>query len=137
MKIFKLENEPKIKSGFTIPEHYFNDFSEKLLFQLPEEKNNAIPLFQKRKKLILAAAAILIIGLLIPIYNQFTPNSQELDSNTLENHLTYQTDINPYDLISELEDKDITKMESKIPLKNEVIEDILTENPDLERLITE
>ena len=27
MKTFKLENKPKIESGFKIPEHYFENFS--------------------------------------------------------------------------------------------------------------
>ena len=55
----------------------------------------------------------------------------------LENHLAYQTDINQYELISELDEEDLTKMESAIQLKDETIEDILTTNSDLERLITE
>jgi hypothetical protein len=28
MKAFKLENEPKIKSGFKTPDHYFENFSK-------------------------------------------------------------------------------------------------------------
>ena len=32
MKKFKLENEPKIESGFTVPDHYFDDFSELLVY---------------------------------------------------------------------------------------------------------
>ena len=53
MKKFKLENEPKIKSGFTVPDHYFDDFSERFTAQLTEEKTLIIPLYQKRKKSIL------------------------------------------------------------------------------------
>ena len=137
MKTFKLENEPKIETGFIVPEHYFDDFSKKVLSQLPEEKNTVIPLFQRRKNILFAVAAVLVIGLLIPIYNQLSRNSEELDTTTLENHLAYQTDINQYELISELDEEDLTKMESAIQLKDETIEDILTTNSDLERLITE
>lgn len=137
MKTFKLENEPKIESGFIVPEHYFDDFSKKVLSQFPEEKSTVIPLFQRRKNLLFAVAAVLVIGMLIPIYNQLSRNSEELDTTTLENHLAYQTDINQYELISELDEEDLTKMESAIQLKDETIEDILTTNSDLERLITE
>ena len=137
MKTFKLENEPKIASGFTTPEHYFDDFSSKVMSQLPYEKTKVIPLYQSRKTLFFVAAAVLVIGLLLPIYNQFLTTPDELYATTLENHLTYQTDINSYELISELEEEDINKIQPKITLKNEAIEDILTSNPDLERLIAE
>jgi hypothetical protein len=137
MKTFKLENEPKIESGFIVPDHYFDDFSEKVLSQLPNEKNTIIPLFQRRKNLFYAVAAVLVVSLLLPIYNQFSTTSQELDATTLENHLTYQTDINPYELISELEETEINKIQPSTNLKDETIEDLLTTNPDLERLISE
>lgn len=137
MKKFKLENEPKIKSGFIVPEQYFDDFSKKVLSQLPEKNTKVIPLFQKRKTVFLAAAAVLVVGLLLPIYNQFTTNSDEIDITTLENHLTYQSNLNSYDLISELDDEDLTKLGTTIGLKDETIEDILVINSDLEKLISE
>lgn len=137
MKTFKLENEPKIESGFIVPEQYFDDFSKKVLSQLPEENTKVIPLFQKRKTVFLAAAAVLVVGLLLPIYNQFTTNSDEIDITTLENHLTYQSNLNSYDLISELDDEDLTKLGTTIGLKDETIEEILVTNSDLEKLISE
>jgi cell division protein FtsL len=137
MKTFKLENEPKIESGFIVPEQYFDDFSKKVLSQLPEENTKVIPLFQKRKTVFLAAAAVLVVGLLLSIYNQFTTNSDEIDITTLENHLTYQSNLNSYDLISELDDEDLTKLGTTIGLKDETIEEILVTNSDLEKLISE
>ncbi|MEY4432459.1 MAG: hypothetical protein RLZZ44_589 [Bacteroidota bacterium] len=137
MKQFKLENDPKMTTGFIVPDHYFDDFSKKLLLQLPEQKNNVIPIFQKRKNLFVAVAAALLISLALSVYNQLSVQSDELDSITLENHLTYQTDFNQYELISELDEKDLDKMESTIQLNDETIEAILTTNSDLERLITE
>jgi hypothetical protein len=38
MKAFKLENEPKITTGFKTPENYFDDFSVKVLQQINEEE---------------------------------------------------------------------------------------------------
>jgi preprotein translocase subunit SecF len=137
MKTFKLENEPKIESGFIVPEHYFDNFSKKVVSQLPDEKSKVIPLFQRRKNLFFAVAAVVVIALLLPIYNQFSTTSDEIDTTTLENHLTYQTDINPYELISELEETDINKIHPTTTLKEETLEDVLTANPDLERLISE
>jgi hypothetical protein len=47
MKAFKLENEPKIKSGFKTPDHYFENFSKNLMHELPE-KNRSNFSFQKK-----------------------------------------------------------------------------------------
>jgi hypothetical protein len=137
MKAFKLENEPKIESGFKTPDHYFENFSAKVMKQLPESEPKVISLFQKRKVLIMMVAAVLIIGLMIPILNTFSTKSKELDSTTLENYLTYQTSINQYDLINGLESEDISQIKTSIALEDETIEDILSVNSNAENLIIE
>jgi hypothetical protein len=85
MKTFKLENEPKIESGFKTPEHYFENFSSKIMEQLPKNEPKVISIFQKRKKIIFAVAAILVIGLMIPFYSNISTSTSELDETTLEN----------------------------------------------------
>jgi len=47
MNEFKLNNNPKIESGFKIPEHYLDDFSSKIMNQLPENKTKTIPILEK------------------------------------------------------------------------------------------
>ena len=49
MKESKLENEPKIESGFKTPDHYFENFSSKIILQLPQEEPKVISIFQKKK----------------------------------------------------------------------------------------
>jgi hypothetical protein len=137
MKKFNLENIPKTTSGFIVPDNYFEDFSKKVLSQLPDETNRVIPLYKQKSKLLMAVAAILLIGLFIPVYNQLSRPSEELDLTTLENHLSYQTNINQYDLISELDEEDLNKMGATIQLKDEIIEEHLSSNSDLERLLSE
>jgi flagellar basal body-associated protein FliL len=137
MKTFKLEDEPKIESGFKTPENYFENFSAKIMQQLPENEPKVISLFQKRKIILMAVAAILVVAMMIPIYTLFSTNSKELDESTLENYITYQSSMNQYDLISELEAEDINRIKTTIPLEDETIEDILTTNSDTERLILE
>jgi flagellar basal body-associated protein FliL len=137
MKTFKLENQPKIESGFKTPENYFENFSAKIMQQLPENEPKVISLFQKRKIILMAVAAILVVAMMIPIYTLFSTNSKELDESTLENYITYQSSMNQYDLISELEAEDINRIKTTIPLEDETIEDILTTNSDTERLILE
>jgi len=137
MKAFKLENEPKIESGFKTPDHYFDHLSAKILEQLPKNEPKVISIFQKRRMVIMMVAALLILALMIPIYTSISTNSKELDETTLENYLAYQSNLNQYDLISELETEDITKMQPVSTPEDKVIEDILTTNSDVEQLLFE
>ncbi|MFE3866587.1 hypothetical protein ACFX5E_00700 [Flavobacterium sp. LS2P90] len=137
MKAFKLENEYRIESGFKTPDHYFDHLSAKVLEQLPENEPKVISIFHRRKTVILMIAALLILALMIPIYTTVSTNSKELDETTLENYLAYQSNLNQYDLISELETEDITKMQPVYSPEDKVIEDILTTNSDVEQLLFE
>jgi hypothetical protein len=137
MKAFKLENEPKIESGFKTPDHYFENFSAKVLQQLPKEEPKVISIFQKKKIVIMMVAAILIVALMIPILNTYSTKTKELDSATLENYLTEQSNMTQYDLISELQPEDINKMKTTVVLEDKTVEDILATNSNLEHLILE
>mgnify|MGYP000420302952 FL=1 len=137
MKTFKLENEPKIESGFKIPDNYFDDFSIKMMDQLSTSEPKVISIFQKRKGLFMMAAAILILALMVPVFNNLSTTKKELDSAALENYITYQSNVNQYDLISILETEDITNMSSGIVLEDQVVEDVLSTNSNLENLILE
>ncbi|TRX37523.1 hypothetical protein [Flavobacterium restrictum] len=137
MKAFKLDNEPKLTTGFTTPEHYFENFSAKVLLQLPKEETKVIGLFQHKKRIFMAVAAVLILALMIPVYLRYSSQSPELDDVTIENYLTSsQQDMSQIDLISEIERESSTlKMTSD--LEDETVEDILVTNSNLEHLILE
>jgi hypothetical protein len=140
MKTFKLDTTPKIEPGFKTPEHYFDNFSEKVMRQIPIEKNEkpkVISLFQKRKTIILMVAAVFVIALMLPVLYTSSINSKELDDTTLENYLSYQSSINQYDLINGLEMEDINNIETTVALEDDAIEDILSANSNLEQLIIE
>ncbi|MFV8361117.1 hypothetical protein [Flavobacterium sp. LS1P3] len=137
MKTFKLENEPKIKTGFKTPDHYFENFSIKMMEQLPKNEPKVISIFQKRKTLIMMAAAILVLALMIPILSPSSTNTKELDAAALENYITYQSNVNQYDLISVLETDDINNIKTGIVLEDDAIEDHLSTNSNLENLILE
>jgi preprotein translocase subunit SecF len=134
MKTFKLEDEPKIKSGFKEPEHYFDDFSTKVLRRVNEVK--VIPFYKRKKSIAFLVAAILIMGLMIPLVNTYNA-SKELDEATLETYLSYESNLNQYDLIRELDNSDIQQINKNIALEEETLEDILTSNPNIENLISE
>ncbi|MFV8354006.1 hypothetical protein [Flavobacterium sp.] len=137
MKTFKVENEPKIETGFITPEHYFENFSIKMMEQLPNNEPKVISIFQKRKNIFMLVAAVLVLALMIPILNYSTENSKDLDAVALENYITYQSNVNQYDLISVLESEDINTINSGIVLEDDAIEDHLSTNSNLENLILE
>ncbi|MFH7013979.1 hypothetical protein ACHRV5_19140 [Flavobacterium sp. FlaQc-52] len=137
MKAFKLENEPKITTGFKTPENYFNDFSAKVLQQINEPEVKVIPFYKRKKVLTLLAAAVVVIALMIPIVNNYKNTSKELDEKTLETYLAYQSNLNQYDLINQLDTKDIESLNKNIALEDETLEDVLATNPNIENLISE
>ena len=137
MKTFKLENEPKIESGFITPENYFEHFSIKMMEQLPANEPKVISLFQRKKNLFFLVAAVLVLGLMIPVVNNFHSDKQELDAAQLENYITYQSNVNQYDLINGLEKSDIDNIKITMSVEDKAIEDVLSVNSNLENLILE
>ena len=136
MKTFELEKEPKISSGFIIPESYFDHFSEKVMQQIPKEEPKVISLFLRRKSWMYVAAAIIGLGLIIPIYNDFGSRSPEIDEVTLENYIANKSDISDTDIASLLNEEDIQKMSIDLNIEDKIIENELTTNTNLEQYIT-
>ncbi|MFT5963497.1 MAG: hypothetical protein ACI9L6_000199 [Flavobacterium sp.] len=136
MKAYKLEKKSKIESGFKTPEHYFENFSENIIRNLPANEPKLVSIFQKRKSFFMIAAAILVIALMVPfLYNNSA--TTELDAASLENYLSYQTSINQYDLINSLDFEEINNINTTAVLEDKTIEDMLASNPDLEQLLNE
>ncbi|WP_281240140.1 hypothetical protein [Flavobacterium praedii] len=139
MKTFKLENQPKIETGFKTPDHYFENFSANIIQQIKEEpvtkKSNVISIFRKRKNTLMAVAAVLVFGLMIPAFYQNSTKNTEIDLNTLENYLAEETPLNQYELIEDIETKKLIANENS--LEKETLEDLLITNSNLENLIIE
>ena len=135
MKDFKLDNEPKITSGFTTPDGYFDTFSEKVLAQLPEQERKVISIFSSRKTWYYAAAAILILMLSVPIYTKYSNQQEEIDSATLENYIAYQSNISEEEIVNLLQQEDLDKMKLEFNVDDAAIEDALNSNSNLEQYI--
>lgn len=136
MKTFKLDNEPKIESGFKTPENYFDTFSARVMQQLPKEEPKTISLFSKRKSWIYAAAAVLVLALTLPVvYTNFYRSSPEIDEATLENYISYNTSISDTDLVNLLDEKDIQKIDIGMNIEDKTIENELSENKNLEHYL--
>lgn len=136
MKTFKLDNEPKMESGFKIPEHYFDDFSARVMQQLPKEETKTISLFSRRKTWMYAAAAVLVMALSIPVvYNNFYSRSPEIDATTLENYISYHSTVSDTELVNLLDEKDIQKINIDLNIEDGAIENELSAENDLEHYL--
>ena len=136
MKTFKLENEPKIEPGFIIPENYFDNFSDNVMQQIPKDKPKVISLFLRRKSWMYVAAAIVGLGLFIPIYNDFSSHYTEIDEVILENYIANKSDISDTDIAHLLDEEDIQKMSIDLNIEDKSIENELSTDTNLEQLIT-
>jgi hypothetical protein len=135
MKEFRLDNEPKISSGFKIPENYFDDLSEKINANLPKTEPKVISIFQNRKAWLYSVAAILIVGISILIVQQLQ-NKPTFDSEFLESYIAQNTTISEYDLLELLEKEDLENMQIDLNIQDAVLEEIVTNNANLEQYIT-
>ncbi|QBN17931.1 hypothetical protein [Flavobacterium nackdongense] len=135
MKTFKLDTDSKIKSGFTTPDTYFEDFSAKIMQQLPEKEPKIISIFARRKTWLYAAAAILILALAIPMYLTFNTHSSEIDDETMENYLTYHARVSDVDLVNLLDSDDIQNMNIDMNIEDKTLENELSHNRNLEQYI--
>ena len=135
MKTFKLDNEPKIKTGFIVPENYFEDFSVKMMQQLPVQEPKVISIFARKKTWLHGAAAILVLALSLPIYNNYFSRSSEIDAATLENYISYQSTVSETDLVNLLDEQDIQKMSVDMDIEDIAIENELSQNKNLEEYL--
>ena len=135
MKTFKLDNEPKIQTGFTFPENYFENFSAKMMQQLPENEPKVISIYARKKTWMYAAAAILVLSLSLPIYNNYFSHSNEIDEATLENYITYHSTLSDTDLVNLLDEQDIQKMSIDLDIEDITIENELSQNKNLEQYL--
>ena len=135
MKNFKLGNEPKITSGFTTPDGYFDTFSEKVLAQLPKQETKVISILSSKKVWYFAAAAILILMLTIPLFTKYSTQQEEIDSATLENYIAYQSNISEEEIVNLLEQDDLDKMNLDFNIDGATIEDALKSNSNLEQYL--
>jgi hypothetical protein len=135
MKTFKLDNEPKIETGFKVPDNYFEDFSAKMMQQLPENEPKIISIYARKKTWMYASAAVVVLTLSLPIYNNYFSNSSEIDEATLENYITYHSTVSDTDLVNLLDEQDIQKMSIDLDIEDATIENELSENNNLEQYL--
>ena len=140
MKPFDLENKNEIKSGFKVPENYFEQFEAKMMAQIPVEKETkVVSLFYKKQVWISAIAAVFLLAIAIPVYFNMASESN-LDASTIENYLAQQQNVGITELSKHLTDDDIIALEKNLSLNEsnpDAVEDYLSESENLDYYINE
>ena len=140
MKPFDLENKNEIKSGFKVPENYFEQFEAKMMAQIPVEKETkVVSLFYRKQVWISAIAAVFLIAIAIPVYFNMASESN-LDASTIENYLVQQQNVGITELSKHLTDEDIIALEKNLSLNEsnpDAVEDYLSESENLDYYINE
>ena len=140
MKPFDLENKNEIKSGFKVPENYFEQFEAKMMAQIPVEKETkVVSLFNRKQVWISAIAALFLLAIAIPIYFNMASESN-LDASTIENYLAQQQNVGITELSKHLTDDDIIALEKNLSLNEsnpDAVEDYLSESENLDYYINE
>lgn len=109
MKDFKLDQIPKINSGFKVPDGYFDDFDAKIIRQLPQNEAKIISIFRKSTFWI-AAAAVFIIGFSAVYFSQ----TNEALSVSNEDYLVLEENLNAEDFAEHLTENDILELENTL-----------------------
>jgi hypothetical protein len=134
MSAFKLDNHPKITSGFTVPDHYFVDLYATITAKITaQEESTVIAIKPKSSHWILAIAAILVLVFLLPLtINELKPDGTSIDTLSIEGYLMNTHPISQFELVDQLTDQDIKELEVDLHLNTNEIEDYLySQNIDL------
>lgn len=133
MKNFKLDQSKKTQPGFNVPEAYFDQLSEKINARI-ENDAKIIPI-NRNKTIWYAAAAVIVIGLGITLYNAITARSNAAtETAAIENYLAVQNNTEEI-LVELLEKEDLEKMGATYSPDEKALEDALSHNANLEQYI--
>lgn len=128
MNITKLDHHPRIKSGFTAPESYFDSLSNSMLPQSVVKKVR--PLWQNP---LVYAACLAAVALGIAFL--FLQENETPDTATVEQYLITYEGINDHVLAEHLSESDLDQLSVNLQLSAEEIEQNLSEAEYLEEII--
>ena len=133
MNHFDINKQPKIKTGFKIPDNYFENFSDSLMLCISEKEAKVISIYSP-KHWWPTAAAIVVVSLGIFSVYRISENRNEIDQNILENYIA-NANFSNEELINLLDETDIQEMNVNSSISESDIEDFLTQNSNLEQYL--
>ena len=134
MNKFITDNENKIKTGFLVPEGYFDNFDVKIPSEKIRRKASVIQMFAENKKWILSTAAVLIISLTLIF--QWNRKVEESYATEIENQLLYNSTISDDDIVNLLDEEAILNIKINTSIDKSELEDALLKENMIENYLT-
>jgi len=122
-------NAQKIKSGFKVPEGYFDTLESKIMDKALAEKQPKVKTLFPKKIIGFAVAASLILLASLIFWPTEKEKQQELAQDTLQNYLE-TANLNEYLLTDLLTDEDLKSMEVLHDIDKDEIEMYLEKTID-------
>jgi hypothetical protein len=132
MSPLNLNKHSKINPGFKVPEGYFDELESKIMSQLDAEEPKVIQLNSYRKYWFSAVAAVVLLAVSIPFYQNWKIKNTPIDNEAIEQYLSYHPTVYTEDISSLLDDTDLISLQKKQSLESETIEKYLLENETIE-----
>ena len=130
MKQFKLDNHPKIVTGFRSPEGYFDTLYDRIDFPLKEIKEAKVFTFSRyRKRILYAVAALFVMVATIPLVTNALDmqKAPALNNQAIEDYLSYSRTVSTQEMVELLSYEDIQSLEVDVSLDTKEIESFLTQ----------
>lgn len=127
MNDFKLDSEPRIKSGFKAPDAYFESFADRVMLNLPLREVKVVPMYRRRPVWVTSVAAVFILSLTL-VFTRKDAEVQLPNNAAIETYLLYQANVSSYDLSQNLTSKEINDIDKSFiteDISDEAIEEYL------------
>ena len=125
-------------SGFAFPDGYFENLEERIIQQVPEaEESKVISLFRNKYVLYVAGMAASILLLFNLSIFDHQTSWEDIDTETAENYVINEN-IGAYEIASLLELEEIDETNFlELDIKEEQLETYLENNAEIETLLIE
>lgn len=130
MDNFKLDQHPKISSGFTAPDAYFETLYERIATRSDDHDIPAIPLW--RRPIVLVAASMTAVLLAVTLL--YRPGGELPEAAAIEQYLISNDAISYDELAAQFDANDLEQIAPALGLDPAEIEETLT-HYDVEHLI--
>jgi hypothetical protein len=128
-----LDTSPKIATGFTVPDTYFDDFEQNSVHHFPKQNKSIIQFLSDNKKWFIGAAAVITLTSTLLLTSKFEEPS---DVTEVENHLLYNSTITDDDIINLLDQDAISAIKIDTITDSETLEAALIDESNVENYLT-
>ncbi|PZR19607.1 MAG: hypothetical protein DI539_13480 [Flavobacterium psychrophilum] len=126
MNDFKLDNRDNIRSGFKVPESYFDSLTDRVMSNLPVEEVKVIPLYKRKPVWLTSAAAVIVLSFSLVLTKNEAKTPSALSSEVVsEDYILNQSGIEATDILANLSTEDIKELneQSVENMSDEMIEE--------------